>query len=234
MSKNKKNQSNRPPEKYPEIAEEKIPIGLEFIAGKGPMEAMQAAIPNAEINFAALAPFIALQGFDFGFQVPEWAKEAARNALGILKIEPLDMNGAFASAAVGQMVGFVESAPPPKDKRLASDKLKRVQEHFCQTAKTEAANANAAVSKKFFDARAKGPNVIQRLGSIPQRGKAFFFIAITWQKIATFESGGELHRWLIKNKAIRPGTDAAETRAMCRLIGYPLKKTPGRPTEIEK
>lgn len=212
-------------------SQEAVPPGLEFLAGKNPVEAVQAMFPNACVNISALAPFLAISGYDCGISSPEWAKESLRNAFKILGFGNAQEIENFASVAAGKAVGFVENAPPPKSEILKSESANQFKNTFCQMAKAEAANASPEVSKQFFNARAQGANAIQRMKFAPQRGKVYLLIAIAWETVACFKSAAELHRWLIKQKAILPQTDPAETRKICKIIGLPLHGKPGRPSK---
>ena len=221
---------------------EVIPPGLEFFAAlkdKTQLEMMAAVLPQLKsvlesgdsAQKEALAGLIAGFGIDLGVELPEWVKAASTKFMESLGLDFLSASNAPESEDFGKLVGLAERS------LINTDSLE-VQEkailEFTKFAKSEAANESAEESKRFFDGRAKAPKILEKAEFMPQRAKVFFVIAVTWREIQKLESAGQLHRWLIDQKVIVSGTDSAETRKVCKIIGLKLCGNAGRPPRPRK
>lgn len=207
---------------------EKLPPGFEQFVGMTIPQIVSTILPNVK-NFEGLAALI--PGADAGIPVPHWAKNAAKRFWESIGLEILPGNEDYSPSMLGKLTGVVEHSGKFKDERLNSAKLQEIGRSFQRHAKEEAANAAPSVAKEFFDGRASYEKTEDKMRNLPQRAKVFLFIAVAWPMVQKFSSAGAMYRWLLKQRVIAHGTDAAEVRTICRLIDFNPRDKAGRPAK---
>lgn len=219
---------------------EEIPPGLEYLSelkDSSPLQQLAACFPKfaealktdkAQEATECFAGWFWGAGFDLGVELPEWVKSASVKyweAAGLNFTELKKGN----SKDIGALVGLAENAPPS----ISPSKPEQAAQNLIKHIKTESGDFSATELKKYADARANALKMIQRIAEPPQRVKVFLTIACAWRQVEKMESAGEFHRWLVTHDLIAGGTDAAETRAVCRIIGFNPHGAAGRPPKKE-
>ena len=230
----KKPASNQKPTPAPAMpaAELKVPVPsiLKRLARLTPAEAMAQALSDLlgppKNGMEGRAGLMSGLGLDIGLPVPVWAKEASRRFWSCCGLEFNAVNeSGLTSAQLGLLAGLGEQPPQDLPTKLAKDSSDMVV--FLKDVANKHGSPKEA--SEFFAARAHSGKTVEKMAQLPQRAKVFLCIAVAWKDVQGFQSAGELHRWLLDNKAILPQTDSADTRKVCREIGLDLREKAGRP-----
>lgn len=170
-------------------------------------------------------------------EAPDWAKQAAQMVLASLlpqhrKRKASQMyNIGFESGYMNTAAELIASDLHDEYGRLLLEMSKTAQSKLKIRAATE---LPPEVAHDFFKGIADGNHLMrampERARQMAQRTKIFSAIATHWKEIApgVFHSTGQLHKWLLSQKLILPGTDSCEIRLVCAKIGLRYKK-PGKP-----
>ncbi len=217
-----------------------MPPGLEYISelkDQTPLQQLAACYPKfaealktseAQQATECFAGWYWGAGFDLGVVLPEWVKTASGKYWEAAGLDFKELkNGS--SKEVGKLVGIAENLP----KIDVPSKMSQTGESLVKLIKAETGELSATELKKYADARANALKTIHRIAEPPQRVKVLLTIACAWRQVEKMESAGELHRWLVEHKLIANATDPAETRAICRTIGFKPRKSAGRPPKKE-
>lgn len=202
-----------------------VPPTLDKLAQLPISETVNHLLGPPKQGMAARAGFFSGLGIDLGLPLPHWVKEASRRGWKSCGFDFDFQSEEGLPAVLGTMAGLATCSPPdcpPEHASLASD----IGGFLVDVAAKHGSKEEAA---EFFTARAGAGAILRRLENIPQRAKVFLCIAAGWQTVEKFESAGELHLWLWKQKVILPQTSDAETRKVCRMIGLRLREKAGRP-----
>lgn len=170
-------------------------------------------------------------GIDVGVAVPDWAKNASRNFFELIGFNLEPQCEADLPGNLGLIVGMASRQPPDMPQEHASI-VNSMSEFLLNIAATHATEQEAI---RFNNARPEAEQTVELLKQPHRRMKAFLYIAVGWQTVASFESAGELHRWLGKLGAVEEFGDPASTRNICREIGLRIRDgKPGRPRRTKK
>lgn len=219
--------------------------GLEFFAeinNKTHAEIVAAASPKlteyqAAGNNEAIESIAGLfwgSGIDLGVLLPDWTKAASKlfwqsTGMGFLFDQangtPRTL-GDMQPRDLGKFVGIMEFAFQQKSPEKNAEQATNI---LTEQIKAAAANCPPDEAKQFFDGRASAKNIAAKMENLSQRAKVFLFIAGAWRQVEKMPSAGELHRWLVEHDLIARTTDPAETRAVCRMIGFNPRSEAGRP-----
>lgn len=171
---------------------------------------------------------------DFGVVLPDWTKQASKlfwQSTGIDFLfgkthEPPQTLGDLQPRDLGKIVGLIELAFQQNCPKTSAEQAGSL---LAENMKLAAANFPPDEAKQFFDGRASAKNIAAKMEALSQRAKVFLFIAVAWRQVENMPSAGRLHRWLVEHDLIARATDPAETRAVCRMIGFHPRNKAGRP-----
>ncbi len=243
MKTNRRTKSNSvKPAPIQDSAKCDAPSVLEFLArlnDKTPREIAVALIPALadKPKLEAMAGLLFGGGIDLGVALPDWVKVASKRSWNALGLEcfavAMTENSAPDPAVIGKMAGLLELIQRPGN---APDSIKALWPYlqaYSRLIKQKSAEDPFERASKFFDAGADAKKTLARMEGLSQRARVFFAIALAWREIDKFKSAGELHRWFMREKIIVPGTDAAEIRRACRVIGLSFPGKPGRQRQLK-
>lgn len=226
-------EKSQSPETIPQNADQwlkdsaDVPDFVNESDGKTPIEALMMINPKfGEMPdvVKAMAGLLAGIGIDFKIPFPLWAKAASKKFWEGSGMNFNEGMNTWSVKDLSKLMGVYELANNGKLPLI--DKYAKPYSDFL---KKKAAFSSPQISKQFADGRADAEKVIEKVKFLAQRSKVYGAIAINWHVVEKFGSAAELHKWLLKNNAILPATDSAETRKVCRAIGLKFKSKAGRP-----
>jgi len=207
---------------------------------ESPAEGILKLFPKAKANpkaLAALAGLLAGAGADFGFTVPEWAKQASIyfwKATGMDFVLKLREGADLKPEQVGKLVGLWEMIKQEQTVGIFPHRYVQAMESICESIKVAINDDPPEVARDFHGGRVKAREFTDKTSKLKKRSRIFLFIACGWREVEKFKGQVELWRWLTKKNEVGESMleehdysePLRELRTICKKIGLSFR---GRP-----